>query len=248
MSSENYFILKFAIAIGLCVLVSNCAQPTARTLTADEINAQISQSEQRYVEELSRDLSIFNNVAFGLGLPLRKFLSEKNNVEGKSLLDLGSGSGVLSLIALTNGANKAVATDINPYAVANADYNAKLLGFTDKMDVRLVSMDNMGAYSVINKNEKFDLIVSNPPQGGRKPKSIYDYSQDDPELAFFRSIVEGLNEHLTTNGKGVFALYYRPLTIAQIMAKQLNLEIHILLKTSNKNGDYYLVELQRAKP
>jgi len=245
MKSHNCYRVK--IAIGLCAVISSCAQLAVKSLPPDEIEVQIRQSKQHYVEELSRDISIFDNVAFGLGLPLRKFLSDKKNVDGKSVLDLGTGSGVLSLIALSNGAIRAVATDINPYAIANVDYNAKLLGLTDKLDVRLVSMDNVGAYSVIRKDEKFDLIVSNPPQGDQVPESFYDYSYGDPELAFFRSIVKGLNEHLTADGKAVFALYYRPLKTAQAMAKKLNLEIQILLETSNKNGNYYLVELQRAK-
>ena len=162
-------------------------------------------------------------------------------------LDLGAGSGVLSLIALKNGAKKSVATEINPYAVANAVYNAERLGFKNKMDVRLVSMDKQGAYSVIDKNERFDLIASNPPQGREDPEDIYDYSHTDPDLAFLKSILEGLKGHLTPNGKGVFALYNRELELAYQMAKEHSLEVNLYLQTQNRNGYYYIVEIKRRQ-
>jgi len=204
----------------------------------------VETSRKLYVPELSGEVVIFDNVAFGLGLPLRNYLSNEQAVSGKSVLDLGAGSGVLSLIALKYGASKVVATDINSNAVANAKYNATLFGFADRMDVRLVSMDDPGAYSVIGVDEKFDVIVSNPPQHPEEPKTIYEYSYADPKLAFLRSILEGLKDHLTPGGKGVLALYDQGLNLAKHMASDLGVEVRVLLQTSNRNGVYYLVEIQ----
>ena len=234
-------------ALCVCVLVSGCSHLNNISLSDDEIETLIKNSKKQYVEELSQEIAIFDNVAFGLGLPLRKYLNDDQNVKGKMILDLGAGSGVLSLIALKNGARKSVATEINPYAVANAVYNAERFGFKDKMEVRLVSMDKQGAYSVIDKNERFDLIVSNPPQGVGHPNNIYDYSHTDPDLAFLKSILEGLQEHLTPNGKGVFALYYRGLELAHQVAREHGLDVSIYLKTTNKNGIYHIVEIKRQQ-
>ena len=231
----------------VCVLVGGCSHLSNKSLSDDEIATQIEKSKKQYVEELSQEIAIFDNVAFGLGLPLRRYLNEDKNVTGKMILDLGAGSGVLSLIALKNGAKKSVATEINPYAVANAVYNAERLGFKNKMDVRLVSMDKQGAYSVIDKNERFDLIASNPPQGREDPEDIYDYSHTDPDLAFLKSILEGLKGHLTPNGKGVFALYNRELELAYQMAKEHSLEVNLYLQTQNRNGYYYIVEIKRRQ-
>lgn len=228
-------------------LVNACVHINDASLTANEIDSLIKTSKTQYVRELSAEMAIFSQVAFGLGLPLRKYLNNRQQVKGKTILDLGAGSGILSLIALKNGAERAVATEINPYAVANANYNAEQSGYKDRMDVRLVSMDNPGAYSVIADNEKFDLIVSNPPQGRDAPKNIYEYSHSDPELAFFLSMLTGLEKHLTENGKGVFALYYRTLTIAQQMTSELKLVVTVLLETENRNGLYYLVEVKRQQ-
>ena len=231
-------------ALCISLLMSGCAHINNTSPTHEDIKALIAKSESQYVEELSREIAIFENVAFGLGLPLRRYLNEEQNVKGKMILDLGTGSGVLSLIALKNGARKSVATEINQYAVANVAYNAELLGFRDKMDVRLVPMDKQGAYSVIVKDERFDLIVSNPPQHHEPPTNIYEYSYADPKLAFLRSILEGLNEHLSPSGKGVFALYDQGLELANQMSREHDFDVNVLLETNNRNGACYLVEIR----
>lgn len=238
-------MLRGLVVFCVCVIVNACSHLNTSAISENELEALIKTSNKQYVEELSQDVAIFDNVAFGLGLPLRRYLDDEQAVKGKRLLDLGAGSGVLSLIALKNGATKAVATDINPYAVANAEYNAERFGFADKMDVRLVPMDRQGAYSVIGINEKFDLIVSNPPQHPVQPETLYEFSYADPNLAFLRSILEGLNDHLTPGGKGVFALYDQGVELAQHMAPEHGFDVNIKLKTQNRNGIYYLVEIRR---
>ena len=234
-------VREFFIVVLLCA----CSQLANIPLSPDEIKNQIDNSQKQYVQELGQEIAIFDEVAAGLGLPLRQYLSNEQSVNGKTILDLGAGSGVLSLIALKNGATRAVATDINNYAVANAIYNAERFGVVDRLDVRLVSLKSPGAYSVIGNDEKFDLIVSNPPQGKEPPGDIYEYSHSDPTLAFLRSILEGLKAHLTAEGKGVFALYYRGLVLAQQISAERGMEVSIKLKTENKNGDYYLVEIRK---
>ena len=232
-------------ALSVALFLSACSSLTPYPVSDKELEDLIKTSRILYVPELSREIAIFNDVAFGLGIPLRKYLSDDQTVVGKTILDLGAGSGVLSLIALKHGAGKAVATDINRNAVVNAKYNAKRFGFAEKMDVRLVSMDNPGAYSVIDDSEKFDYIVSNPPQHHEEPKTIYEYSYADPKLAFLRSILEGLKYHLTDNGKGVFTLYDQGLRLAHHVADEQGLVVTVLLKTRNRNGIYYLVEVKR---
>lgn len=238
-------MLRGLVVLCGCMLVNACSHLNTGTISDDELETLVKTSRKQYVKELSRDVTIFNNVAFGLGLPLRRYLNNEQVVKGKLVLDLGAGSGVLSLIALKNGAIKSVATDINPYAVANAEYNAERFDFEDKMEVRLVPMEDQGAYSVIGKGERFDLIVSNPPQHPVQPETLYEYSYADQNLAFLKSILEGLNDHLTLHGKGVFALYDQGVELAQKMASEHGFDVHINLKTQNRNGIYYLVEIRR---
>src|SRR5271155_1191607 len=54
------------------------------------------------------------------------------DLTGKSVADVGTGSGVLALAAARAGAAHVLAVDINPQAVLNAEENAKLNGFGDR--------------------------------------------------------------------------------------------------------------------
>ena len=54
----------------------------------------------------------------------------------KVVLEIGTGSGIISLYASQLGAKKVVSTDINPAAVATATANAEALGFGGRMQVR----------------------------------------------------------------------------------------------------------------
>jgi SAM-dependent methyltransferase len=70
-------------------------------------------------------------------------------------LDLGTGSGVLGLLAASHS-EEVIATDSNPRAVAFARFNAQLNGI-DNLSCRTGSLFEPVA------EERFDLIVSNPP-------------------------------------------------------------------------------------
>jgi methylase of polypeptide subunit release factors len=229
------------ILLGGCSATNPVSSPASDTLTLEK------PVRKAYIPELSGEVAVFDEVAIGLGLPLRKYLNDTQTVKGKRILDLGAGTGVLSLIALKNGASSAVATDINPNAVANAIYNAKQTSLDHKMEVRLVSTGNPGAYSVIGTDEKFDLIISNPPQTQDVPKNMYEYSYKDLKLSFLRSIIEGMADHLTPEGKGVFALNNAALEFAKHVAKEQSLEVNIFLKTKYPFGDYYVVEITRSR-
>ncbi|MHC4178722.1 MAG: methyltransferase [Planctomycetota bacterium] len=70
-------------------------------------------------------------------------------------LDLGTGSGVLGLLAASHS-EEVIATDSNPRAVAFSRFNARLNGI-DNVSCRTGSLFEPVA------EERFDLIVSNPP-------------------------------------------------------------------------------------
>ena len=138
---------------------------------------------------------------------LRALIRETPLAEEKTILEIGTGSGLISLCCLKAGARRVVATDVNPSAVANALYNARAMGFSDRIDVRLVPLNNAGAYSVIAPSERFDLIISNPPweNSGHKPQQISDYALFDPNFELLHSILNGLKAHLKPGGKALLA-------------------------------------------
>ena len=103
------------------------------------------------------DIIITPKMAFGTGHHETTRLSgislEKLNCEGKAVLDMGCGSGLLAILASQKGANRVLAIDYDEKCVENTKENIQLNN--------AVNVEVMQADSVRNLTEKFDIIVSN---------------------------------------------------------------------------------------
>jgi ribosomal protein L11 methyltransferase len=84
-------------------------------------------------------------MAFGTGLhPTTRnciLALEEAIHPGDRVLDVGSGSGILSLAALKLGASSVLALDVSPVAVEATRANAAANGLADKIDVRLATLE-----------------------------------------------------------------------------------------------------------
>jgi len=132
---------------------------------------------------------------------LRRLIISENLADGRSVLEIGTGTGLLSLLCLRHGASEVVATDINPAAVACARYNAANLNVDENLSVRQVSREDSAAYAVIEANERFDLILSNPPWEGGTVSQPADHAFYDPDFELLDSILAGLPKHLKPAGR-----------------------------------------------
>ncbi|MDP6436970.1 MAG: methyltransferase [Gammaproteobacteria bacterium] len=160
----------------------------------------------------------------------------ENNAElfkGKRVMEIGTGSGLISLIAAKHGAVKVVATDINPAAIESVTMNAEALGYGDIVEGRLVGPEDMSAYAVINDDEQFDVILSNPPFALDLDAPGNDAVTDTGELGF--SIVRGLKKHLASNGTVI--LLYDSLFYHQVMVKYAEY-MGYDVRNNNPNGMY----------
>lgn len=160
----------------------------------------------------------------------------KNNAElfkGKRVMEIGTGSGIISLMAAKHGASKVVSTDINPKAIESVTTNAEALGFGEVLEGRLVSLDDMSAFAVIEEGEQFDVIVSNPPFALDLDAPGNDAVTDTGELGF--SIVRGLEEHLADGGMVI--LLYDSLFYHQVMVKYAEYKGYDV-RNNNPNGMY----------
>ena len=87
---------------------------------------------------------------------------EEHTVPGRDVLDLGCGSGILSIAALCLGASAAVAVDIDPKAVDVAYENAALNGIgRDRYTVRAGNVLSDPALARELAQKKYHLVLAN---------------------------------------------------------------------------------------
>ena len=79
---------------------------------------------------------------------------EKYMNKGDSLIDIGCGSGILSIAAAHLGAEKVIAVDLDKLAVKVSKENVDLNGFSNTIDVRYGDLTDV-------IDEKADVIVAN---------------------------------------------------------------------------------------
>jgi predicted RNA methylase len=141
---------------------------------------------------------------------LRAAILDDSIANGRSVLEIGTGTGLIAILCAQTEASKVVATDINPAAVANAQYNAAVLLPDIKLDIRQVSKDSPGAFAVIKPHEKFDLIISNPPWEDGTIAKPADHAFYDPGFALMDSLLDGLPQHLKPGGRCLLAYGHLP--------------------------------------
>ena len=160
---------------------------------------------------------------------LRRAIVDDTIAAGRDVLEIGTGTGLIAIVCLQNDAGKVVATDINPAAVANAKYNAAILVPDGKLDVRQVPKDSPGAFTVIGKDEKFDLIISNPPWEDGDVAQAKDHAFYDPHFALMQSLLDGLPDHLNSGGRCLLAYGHVPaIKRLQQESKKLGYDFKIL--------------------
>jgi ribosomal protein L11 methyltransferase len=126
-------------------------------------------------------LNLEPGIAFGTGTHettrLCLQLLEKNIREGCNVLDVGCGSGILSIASLLLGASHAVGVDIDPLSVKTARENAERNGVADRFDCICGDLTDKvkGRYSVVVANIVADIIIplSSDIINFLTPESIY---------------------------------------------------------------------------
>lgn len=97
-------------------------------------------------------------IAFGTGShPTTSMvidLMQKIKLKGKSVADIGAGSGILGISAVKLGAAKAYLTDIDKKAYDDAVFNVKLNELEDKITVKVEDM-------IKEKGVKYDILLMN---------------------------------------------------------------------------------------
>ena len=138
---------------------------------------------------------------------------KKTNKNNLKILDLCTGSGIIAITIkkeLEQVSVDVIASDISEEAIEVAKENAQY----HDTDVRFIQSDIFN-----NIDDKFDIIVSNPPYIDRKDEvtmkeNVLNY---DPHLAlfaeeegmfFYRKIIEQAKDYLKENGVMFFEIGY----------------------------------------
>ena len=104
------------------------------------------------------EIIIDPKMAFGTGHHATTYLMLSWQLEidhqGKSVMDAGCGTGILSIMALQRGAAKVLAFDNNEWAIENSREN---FGINHCSQIRLFQ----GTVAEVDKAEKFDIILAN---------------------------------------------------------------------------------------
>jgi ribosomal protein L11 methyltransferase len=113
------------------------------------------------------EIVITPKMSFGTGHHATTYLMlelmGEMDMEGKAVLDFGTGTGILSIMAEKLGAREVMAIDIDLWSIKNAEEN---LAMNDCRNVRLLQSDNIPAdksFKIILANINRNVILDNLP-------------------------------------------------------------------------------------
>jgi release factor glutamine methyltransferase len=111
--------------------------------------------------------TVFHPKIFLTSAFFAKFL-QSLDLRGKTVVEVGAGSGILSLSAAKAGAISVTALDINPAAVEATNLNAAKNGLVQ------VEAFQSDLFSAIPAERKFDVVISSPPSFSGEPRDDAD--------------------------------------------------------------------------
>ncbi|KJV92795.1 protein-(glutamine-N5) methyltransferase, release factor-specific [Rickettsia bellii str. RML Mogi] len=186
---------------------------------------------------------------------LDSVVKPRNNIKSSNILELGTGSGCISISLLLELPNSQItATDISIDAIEVAKSNAIKHDVTDRLQIIHSNwFENIG-------KQKFDLIVSNPPyiSINEKPEMAIETINYEPSIALFaeedgllsyKIIAENAKKFLKQNGKIILEIGYKQANqVSQIFLDHGYVidNIHQDLQSHNRVIEISLIQLNRS--
>lgn len=158
----------------------------------------------------------------------------------ETFLEIGTGCGIVALY-LSIKASYGMATDINPIAVKNAEYNARELGISN------VNFLNCNLFGDIR--QKFDVIIFNPPytnhRASDKTETMFWDTNNRTKIDFFRHA----GKYMKQDGRIYFGwadFNDLDIDLPFRLSRKENMTINrIARKESGKGYSFYVFELQK---
>lgn len=151
------------------------------------------------------------------------YLSEKQ-LSGKLLLELGCGTGLISVIAAKSGAH-VVASDLSLLAVENTKHNA----FQNSVSVNIIHSDLFDSIGEMT----FDWIIINPPYYARSAKNEEELAWNcGTNFEYYQKLFSSLNTHI-----------HESTSVIMVLTKGSELEKIVAIATRNS----FILELIKEK-
>ncbi len=150
----------------------------------------------------------------------------------KTILDIGTGTGVISLMLAQKSDAKITAIDIDKDSTEQAKLNVAESIYNSKVDVKNISIQDLAKES----DQKFDLIVTNPPyfidsfKGAEATRTIARHTDSLP----FDELINSVKKLLDVKGKFCLILPKNEAGIFRKMAEEKGLHISKLLRIRTK--------------
>jgi methylase of polypeptide subunit release factors len=155
---------------------------------------------------------------------LDEIIEEK--IKGADVLEIGLGSGVLSIGAVKKGAKKVTALEINPRAKNYAGFNILVNNVEDFIEIR--DGNEKEVFKPV-EGMKFNYIISNPPFEPTSPNIKYYLHSSGGiyGLDFVEKIFKDLDKHLRDNGHAQIVSFApgnekEPFMLVALVKKYLN--------------------------
>ena len=204
VNADHSISLRRAPDVALACLEAYGVQHESYVISLRELLGVISAHEWRKkgVQVLTRDdEEVRIHPHYGVFSPVRGEYIElvlktplPGAIKKESLaFDIGTGTGVLSVVLALRDIKKVVATDMDDRAIACAQDNIDRLGLQSQIDIQKTNLFPA---------EKAALIVCNPPWLPARPSSSLEHAVYDPESQMLKGFLGYLKDHLLPDGEG----------------------------------------------
>jgi len=164
---------------------------------------------------------------------------------GEKILDMFSGSGFLGIKA-AKMANKVTCMDKSPQAVKCIKNNIKL----NKVEGKVIAF--LGDLFAPLKDEKYDVIIANPPLLPGQPESLLETAILDPGLKTTERFINSVSKYLTKTGR-IYLLFsdvskhtdLGGLDFVRRLSRSNDLKLSIIAKKSIGYETYYVLLLEK---
>jgi len=166
--------------------------------TTDLAIRKIQKTKQPYnIEILNRSITVLPEVFSPKYFSDAEYFAEKmpSLVNSKSFLEIGVGTGIVSLFVALNGSSRVVGTDINPAAVKNTQINFE----NEDLEVELFVSD---VFDSVPEDYKFDYIFWNHPfnKVDRSITDLLSRSVFDTDFECLERFFRDAHKHLNRDG------------------------------------------------